>query len=127
MAANVNGTSCDIVKGVPNELKTEVQTWGVPGVDGYGAQTLGQRGSEFRFQCVKYGTVASVNTWIAAMQAVQGSVVSLENDWGDTFDNMLIERVGQPTKEPAIGCFTGSPGARGQVMIYGKQVPAAVV
>jgi hypothetical protein len=124
MAANVGGTACDFVKGVPRALKTGVVHWTVPGLDGYGAQTLGQRGSEFRFQAVKYGSIAAVNTWVTAIEAHQGTVITIENDWGDEHLNMLVVHVGQPIKRVAIGDFAGSPGARGEVIVSGVKLPA---
>lgn len=123
MAQNIGGTACDFVKGVPRALKTGVTHWTVPGLDGYGAQTLGLRGSEFEFEAVKYGSKSAVATWIAAIEAHQASVVTIETDWGDTLTSCLVLHVGQPEKSPAIGDFTGSPGAVAKIRVAGVRLP----
>lgn len=113
--AQVGSVVCDIVRGLRRPLEDRVRTWNVPGLDGYGAHNLGRHDSSFQFRLVRYGSAATVQSWIDALQALQGTAVTVINDWGDSFTNMLIERIGDPLKQAALGYG----GARGELDIRG--------
>ena len=101
MAASVGGVSCTFVKGVASDPTERVVIYQVPGIDGVGAQLLGLGDAAFRFQAVLYGTAAALTTWIASMQALKGTLVTIVDDWAISHTNCLIVRLGQPRKRPA--------------------------
>ncbi len=88
----------DTINGVRPGMTQRMETWAVPGFSGRGAQTLGLGGGRFAIECVKYEEETEIETWIAAMEATQGTVVSITQAQFDgtgvnTDDNMLIETV----------------------------------
>ena len=123
MGANVGGVSCDFVRhrpGVRGQQK-RVQIWEVPGYDGFGALIMGKSGALFAFTVIKFGTGAQVQTWIDAVEAKKGSLVTIEDDWGTEHTGCLIRRMGTPAKEAAH--IPGSAiEAWGQMVIEGVKM-----
>ncbi len=117
MAATIGGVSCDFVKGDARDLKEAVDTWVTPGIDGFGAMVVGQRGSLAQFVAVKYAALADVLTWFAAVQALQSTMISIVDDWGTTHTNILITRIGRPVKQACI--CEGNSWARGTIAVEG--------
>ena len=120
MAAAIGGVSCDFVKGDARDLKESVDTWVTPGIDGYGAMAVGQRGSLVQFAAVKYAALADVLTWFAAVQALQSTMISIVDDWGTTHTNILITRIGRPVKQACI--HEGNSWARGTIAVEGLKI-----
>ena len=118
--ATIGGVSCDILRGRSGGLKESVEVWEVPGQSGYGAMTLGDKDSPFRYDAIKFDTNANVTTWIAALEALQGTSVSIVDDFGDTLTNMLIQMLGQPDKQAVF--MDGATKVRGQVEIVGVKL-----
>lgn len=84
----------DIMRGVPAHLKTRVDVWEVPGVDGYGAQTLGQGDAEFELMTVNYcADNTEANGVIASAEGMQGAMCLVHDDFGDDYDNVLVTHV----------------------------------
>ena len=54
MSVDFGGVTFDIVRGYPQPLKTRNETWEVPGLDGVGAQTLGQGNARTQMTGVAY-------------------------------------------------------------------------
>lgn len=119
--AGIGGVSCDMVKGNARGLKQRVEVWQLPGIDGYGAHKVGQGDAEFSFLGIKYDTAANVQSWVAAIEALQGTVVSIVDDWGVTFTPCLIVSVGRPRRMAAV-----RPGSsytcRGEIEVLGVVV-----
>jgi hypothetical protein len=113
--ATVGGLSCDFVRGTGPAKKTRTQTWSVPGLNGYGAKVFGAGDSEGEFVLVKRGTYAAVATWVALIEAMQGTLVAVVNDWGQTTAAFLIEKV----TVPELTAELGYGGARGELRISG--------
>jgi hypothetical protein len=113
--AMVGGITCTFVKGEAPLPKQRLVLWQVPGIDGFGAQTMGLGDSEFQFVCVYYGTPANVGAWARAIQAMQGQVVTVVNDWGTTYARCLLCRMTPPHYTPAAH----QGGARGEIRIEG--------
>lgn len=105
--AAVGGVTCDYVSGGRGGLKTRGEVWDVPGVDGFGARTLGQGKSSFRYTLKRIAAEASVLTWGASIEALQMTVVSITDDWGDAVSNCLITAVSPLVKSAEIpnGCI----------------------
>jgi hypothetical protein len=118
MAGTIGTVACDFLHGVLPGLKARVQTWSVPGVNGYGAQLLGLGDSDFQLIAVRYGNLSTVGQWEAAIEALQGAVVAISDEFGWHHPRCLIERVQDPLVVAAW-----PKGVRCQVQIYGKQCP----
>jgi len=93
MATSVGAVSCDLIRGDLPPMGPMIETWHTPGVDGDGAQDHGDGGGRFEIQAIKYGTKAAVDAWKAAILALRGTVVAIENSDGDSQARELIETV----------------------------------
>ena len=108
---------CTFLHGQPPErLKERVSTWGLPGLDGYGAQRMGLGNAPFAFVAVLYGTEAAIDTWIIRIASIQAQIVSVRDDWNKPHFKLLVTRVEEPQKTPAIS-HLGT--VRGEVQISG--------
>lgn len=117
--AQVGSVTCDFVKGSLGGLREQVETWRIPGRDGFGAIKMGQGGSAFVFTCVEYDTEGNINTWRTNMEALQATVVSIVDDRGRTHSNCLVTSVGVPRITRADG---PSYNYRGEIVVKGVQV-----
>ena len=108
-------TYCDFVKGEAPLPKQRLALWQVPGIDGFGAQKMGLGESEFQFVAVRYGTPAVVGAWALAVQALQGQVIAVVNDWGTAYGRCLVAKISPPRYRPAYG----QGGARGEIVVEG--------
>jgi hypothetical protein len=118
MAATIGGVSCTFLKGAKASLKTRVAVWEVPGLDGYGVMTLGKGSAGFAYTAWKIGTDSDVETWVASLEALQGTIVSATDDWNQTRTNLLVESVGAPQKTTELG----NGGCICRVAIQGRPV-----
>lgn len=111
--SSVAGLTTDIFIGVPAPLRQTGEKWRVPGLDGYGAQTLGLGDGEFNVVTVAYcDSPASAKDFTDQAAALAWTVVSVVDDFGDTYNNILIEAVDTTspgTKRPVI--YQGNPNA----------------
>jgi hypothetical protein len=114
--ATVGGVTCDFVRGQKPLLATQVEVWRMPGIDGYGAQLTGLGGGEGQFQAEYFNSPAGISTWHASLAALQGQVVSITNDLGDTVTNFLITNV---TKGPTTAAVYGAYLNKGVALIRG--------
>lgn len=118
--ASVGGVACDMVKGAGASLAQRTETWATPGMDGVGVQKIGKHDGAFRFLAVLYGTSSAVDTWFAALEALQATIASIIDDWGVTHANCLIVNVGERRKTASI--LPGSTmEARGEIEIAGRK------
>lgn len=100
--ASIGAVSCTYVRGhVPNG-RQRVRTWQIAGLDGYGAKRMGLGDSEFSVEVELKGTSAACDVFYAALEALQSAIVTIINDWGDTFTQCLIRRIGPPEKKAEI-------------------------
>jgi len=122
MSASIGGQSVDIIRKLAVDLKLRTEKFEVSGLDGYGAQTLGLGDSEFQLivvkYCSSYSDLASnntaANTLIAALNAMEGTIISLVDNWGDTYNHVLVGAVeSNEAKSPMI--HLGNNGVRVQV------------
>jgi hypothetical protein len=110
--------TCTFVKGEVGALKERTEVWQRPGIDGYGAMTLGLGDSGFEFECVLYDTFANIGSWIDDINACQGQVCGVTNDWNVTWSSLLVQRVSVPKIQPT----TDTSAQIGRIMIAGVQV-----
>ena len=116
--ASVGGLACTFVRGSAPSNKERVSVWAVPGLDGYGAHLQGLGDSEFRFRVVNYSSPAGVHTWAGLIEAMQGTVIAIVNDWAETWTGFLVLRV----SPPRITAEYGNLGARGEIEIEGVTI-----
>lgn len=122
MSGSVGGQSCDFVRpNAPTAKKQRVEAWVVAGLTGIGAQKLGQNDSSFQFTIVKFDTDANLDTWAAAIDAMQSTVVTIVDDHGDSYTGCLIEQVSNREKSPAYHAKAlGATGKRCQMTVSGR-------
>ncbi len=115
--ASVGGVTCDFVRGNSTKLKESLDIYALPGIDGAGAQKLGKSDASFEFTATKLGTANTVESWFRSIEDLQGSVISVTDDWDQVHDKMLVSSVslGQRTPDQA----PGSLGAIGTIRISG--------
>jgi hypothetical protein len=120
--ASVGGITCDIVRpNTPTANKQRVETWVVPGLNGIGAQKLGLNDAEWEFTLVEFDTKANVFSWAASIEALQGTIITIVDDWDRTYLLMLMTGASHPVRTPAIHAKTlGATGVRCEMTIKGK-------
>ncbi len=105
MAHSLGGVACLIIKGIPSGPREVVEFWHDPGFNGFGAQKLGLGDTEFQLELLHIDTSANIDIWIAAVEALQGTLVSLiydNTEWDKTYSNLLITKITQPVKKRVI-------------------------
>jgi hypothetical protein len=109
--SSIGGQEFSIMRGVPIALSQTVEEWRVPGLDGYGAQTLGKGDGLFRLETVAY-LIGTADTLIANCLALKGTLVTIVDDWGSTVNNVLVKGINasRPEAKAAIifGGYTGT-------------------
>jgi hypothetical protein len=97
--ASIGGQGFEIMRGHPAPQKLRTEVWQVPGIDGYGVQTLGMGDSEFPLTTITYvADNAAAEALITACAALQGTLVSITDDCGNTFTNILVKEF-DPSKD----------------------------
>ena len=101
--SSIGDIGVDMIKGLPVPTRYRVDTWQVPGLDGYGAQKLGSGDAEFDITVILYETDnANANADVYNLQQLQGELVTIVDDYGDTYNNVLVTKVDQAVKQPMI-------------------------
>lgn len=118
--ASIGGVSCTMVKGQSRGPNKRTVTWRVPGLNGFGSQDLGASDSDFSFIGIKYDTGANVETWKAAIEALQGTVISVIDDYAVTHTYLLLMQVGSLRKQTII--YEGNDWVRGEIQISGVKI-----
>lgn len=91
--------------------------WRVPGMDGYGAQWMGRNDSPFEVVAVLYSNTEGITLWKTAIENLQGTIVSITNDHGNTSANCLITKV-SPMRSIAARA-AGGITQRGEITVEG--------
>lgn len=107
----VGGISCTFVHTGPERPKTPVtktHVWETQGHSGYGAYTEGTGRAPWRFEAVLYDSHANVETWITAVLALVGTIITIEDDWQVTHTGMLVTDVESPRKAPRSALVRGA-------------------
>lgn len=108
--ATVGGVTCSKVSGHPRPQQERVEVFDIPGRDGTGIQLYGKGDGQWQGELVFYGTGSAVDAWYVSICALQGTLVTVVNDWDTTALNQLVANVSQLRKTVAIG-EGGSRGA----------------
>lgn len=117
--ASVGGVSCDFVHGGVAGTRKRLRVWQAAGLDGFGAQDLGDGSPEFMVRCVKFDSNTNVNTWCAQIEALAGKVISILDDWGDTYPGCLVVGVGIRQKQAAQA--SGGVECRGEIALSARR------
>jgi hypothetical protein len=116
--ASIGGVTCTFVRGHPPYPKERVLLWTAPGIDGVGAQQVGRNDAEFQVQAVLYSSAPGILAWKLAIEALQGTLVTIVNDLGIAFTRCLIAKVSNMRSQAAK-----VPGTtitqRGEIIIEG--------
>lgn len=120
--ASVGGVACQIVRpNAPVGNKQRIVTWIVAGLTGIGAHKLGVNQADWSFNLVKFGTDAQCDTWAAEIEALQATIVTIIDDFPDTYTGMLITGTSNKLKRPALHALAlGLTGVRAEITISGQ-------
>jgi hypothetical protein len=117
MAATIGGITCTFVRGHAPRTKMRLELWHIPGLSGFGAAAMGNGDSQFQFTGVLYSNEAGVLAWKLAIEALQGTIISVLNDLGITYTYCLVVKVGELRTTPALA--SGGITQRGEITIEG--------
>jgi hypothetical protein len=100
---SIGSVSCDYIHSAraTRNKKQHVVVWPIPGIDGVGVHILGKSKAWSAFELILLGTSAEVETWIAAVEALGPTLVTVTDDWETEFTNFAVVFVGEPQKEAA--------------------------
>lgn len=116
--AAIGGITCTFVKGDIPSAKGRLDVFYVPGINGPGAHYLGTGDSPFAVRAVLISTGVLCLAWANALQALQGTVVTIENDWATSYTNCLLLEVGEARRIAA-----GIGGCRSEILVRGLRLP----
>ncbi len=101
--AALGAVTVDILRGLVQPQKQRMDVWETPGVDGYGALKMGFGDAETDLQSVTFSAdIAAARTLKGALGGLQGTVISLTDDWGTNFTRILVKEVGVIVLQPVI-------------------------
>jgi len=115
--AYVGSVLCTFVRGNCPSPKMRLEVWTVPGVNGYGAASMGRNDSPFEVVAVLFSNAVGVQLWKTQMESLQGTIVSITNDLGVTTANCLITKVGNMHSMAALA--PGGITQRGEIPVSG--------
>ena len=115
--ASIGSLTCFRVIGTLPASKMKLAVWTVPGINGYGAQDLGYQDQPFEVVAVFYSNNLGVHVWKNSLDALQGQIVSITDDHGETTANCLITEIGQARIEAALAA--GGITQRAEIPVRG--------
>jgi hypothetical protein len=118
--ASVGGVSCDYLYGEIPSLKQLTEVYHRPGMNGVGVRKMGSGEGAFQLRAVTFDTEANIVTWIAAVEALVGTIVTVVDVWSDNKTNCLIESVTPAGKQSIVA--SGSDDCMGEINIAGRVV-----
>jgi hypothetical protein len=98
--ANIGLQTCTFVRGIIPVPKLRNMKWEVPGLNGYGLAILGYGDTQFRLAAVVYGTLTSCHAAAIALEQMQGTIVAVATDLGQSSNSIFLESVGGPEIGP---------------------------
>lgn len=108
-----------ILRGTPpRTLKVRSVSWQRDGFSGYGVLLVGTGDAEFEFTAIVYSSGSGVVSQLANLEALQGQVVTIVDDFSISHTQMFIREVRPGNRRTAIG----AGGARIEVMIRGLKL-----
>lgn len=118
MATSIGSLTVDIIRGRPVALKDRVEAWEREGFDGYGARLNALGHGEFTLVSVKYiyGNSAATNkanaeTHLSDAGLLQGTVVTVTDNWGTAYANCLVKRMAEENARKQKVIYKGDANA----------------
>jgi hypothetical protein len=71
-------------------------------MNGSGAMVVGNRSEPFTVICRRHDTAANIAAWFAQLCALSGTIVSITDDWGLSYDGALVRKAGRPHMAAAV-------------------------
>lgn len=118
--ATLGAVTVDILRGNTTPVRTRVETWHVPGRTGIGAQLMGSNESAFAYEGVVYAATATAETTLAAVAALQGTVITIVDDHSQSRANCLVTSVDIPDRRAVV--HNGTAKVRAVVHVSGVRV-----
>ena len=112
----VGGVSTDIVLGEPSALVGRTRTWTVPGLNGVGAHAVGNSQGSWSYRLIHHESLANIETWLRAIDALVGTVITITDNFGTVRSNLLVMRSGGHKRKKVVAA-TGD--GRGEIVIAG--------
>lgn len=102
--ASIDGETCFSVRGHPPDPMIGIKTWQIPPRPGMGWVALGERPAPFALVTVFIGTNDEVAAWIVHIEGItdpagNGPAITIVNNFGDSFEQCLVVRVGSPNRK----------------------------
>ena len=122
MSGTVGGIAAQLVKpNAPTGNKQRIVTWIVPGLTGIGAHKLGENEADWEFILIFFGTDAACDAWAISIEALQSTIITIIDDHGDTYTDMLVVSMANPRKIAAFhAAGNGVLDRRCEITIAGK-------
>lgn len=122
MAANTIGSvTAQFLYGKPPvTLKQVAEVYRRPGMNGIGVRQTGTGEGAFALRAVFFDAESTVTTAIAALEALVGTIVTINDAFDDAHTNCLIEQVTPADKKAVIGA--GSVDTMAVMDIVGRVV-----
>jgi len=114
--ATVGGVSTDIAIGEASALVGRTATWVVPGLDGVGAHAIGDNQGSFRYRLIHHGSQAAVETWLRAIDALVGTVITVVDEFSVSRTSLLVMQSSGHRKQAVV---SNSGNGRAEVTISG--------
>lgn len=116
--AAIGGVSCFSVHGPIGDLKERSEVFQHPGFDGFGIQLLGQGDSSFSLIAKQIANIATLTAWKLAIEALQGTVVSVTDDTGESYSSLFVEDAKVGAYEVRMNPDTYNPASHAETMEY---------
>jgi len=101
MPGTIGGIACSRVSGTLPAWREESQVWRIPGLDGFGIALLGRGDGETELRAVLYSSSAGVDAWAASLHALQGQIVAITTERGQSYASCFLVRVGNLVTQAA--------------------------
>jgi len=117
--ASIGGVACHYVRDTVPANTLRMNTWNIPGLSGTGVQLLGYGDGDWEVRCEYFAaTYLLADAWLASIQALKGSVVTIIDDFGTTSTYRLVCGFGPPKRYPAKR--GGILGVKASIVVRGK-------
>ena len=100
--ATVGGVTVDVMRGRPTGNKSRSVVYRVSGTDGYGYQIFGAGDSAFAIELIRFGSRATVDAFVLAIEALVGTSVTIVDAFGQSFTGCEVVTVSTPRRKNVL-------------------------